>query len=429
MLGPSGCGKSTLLSIIGGLTSPDEGEVRIAGRPVTGPDPRQMAMVFQDPGLFPWRTALENVEFGLELQGVSGRDAARAGPGAPRAGRAPRLRGPLSARALGRDEAARRHRPRARARRAHPPHGRALRRARRADAAPHGRVAPRDLGPDAEDRRLRDPQPPGGDPALPAHRGHDGAPGPDQGELRGDASGAARPGRRRPPRRSATRSGTRSATSRGARWTAAREARSSSRGSAVLAGLLAAWELLGRARAIRSSTCRPRASCPPSGALLRLEAIPTLPGHLGLTALEVLVAYLLAVGPGPRARLRPRPAPTRRRDLRAAPRGALRDTERRLVPVVDALLRPRARVEDRVRRAARLLPRGAGRSGGDPRRGPASPRGRARPRGGAGDVLRQGDPARDHGDARGRPPRRARPDGRRRARRRDPRGAARASAT
>ena len=70
MLGPSGCGKSTLLSIIVGLTVPDAGEVRIAGRPVSGPDPRQMAMVFQDPGLFPWRTALENVEFGLELQGV-----------------------------------------------------------------------------------------------------------------------------------------------------------------------------------------------------------------------------------------------------------------------------------------------------------------------------------------------------------------------
>src|SRR4029453_1737118 len=54
VLGPSGCGKSTLLSIIGGLTVPDGGEVRIAGRPVSGPDPRQMAMVFQDPGLFPW---------------------------------------------------------------------------------------------------------------------------------------------------------------------------------------------------------------------------------------------------------------------------------------------------------------------------------------------------------------------------------------
>jgi NitT/TauT family transport system ATP-binding protein len=70
VLGPSGCGKSTLLSIIGGLVAPDAGEVRVAGAPLPGPDPRKVAMVFQDPGLFPWRTALENVEFGLELQGV-----------------------------------------------------------------------------------------------------------------------------------------------------------------------------------------------------------------------------------------------------------------------------------------------------------------------------------------------------------------------
>jgi NitT/TauT family transport system ATP-binding protein len=70
LLGPSGCGKSTLLSIIGGLIRPDGGEVRIAGTRVTGPDPTRIAMAFQDPGLFPWRTALENVEFGLELQRV-----------------------------------------------------------------------------------------------------------------------------------------------------------------------------------------------------------------------------------------------------------------------------------------------------------------------------------------------------------------------
>ncbi len=70
VLGPSGCGKSTLLSIIGGLVAPDAGEVRVAGAALRGPDPRKVAMVFQDPGLFPWRTALENVEFGLELQGV-----------------------------------------------------------------------------------------------------------------------------------------------------------------------------------------------------------------------------------------------------------------------------------------------------------------------------------------------------------------------
>jgi len=70
IIGPSGCGKSTLLGMVGGLVSPDAGRVVIGGAPVSGPDPRRVATVFQDPGLFPWRTALENVAFGLELQGV-----------------------------------------------------------------------------------------------------------------------------------------------------------------------------------------------------------------------------------------------------------------------------------------------------------------------------------------------------------------------
>ncbi|HEV8641308.1 MAG TPA: ABC transporter ATP-binding protein [Methylomirabilota bacterium] len=69
IIGPSGCGKSTLLGMLAGLVGPDGGRVLIEGQPVTGPDPRRVATVFQDPGLFPWRTALENVEFGLELQG------------------------------------------------------------------------------------------------------------------------------------------------------------------------------------------------------------------------------------------------------------------------------------------------------------------------------------------------------------------------
>jgi NitT/TauT family transport system ATP-binding protein len=70
IIGPSGCGKSTLLSAIGGLVMPEAGRVLVEGRAVSGPDPRRVATVFQDPGLFPWRTTLENVEFGLELQGV-----------------------------------------------------------------------------------------------------------------------------------------------------------------------------------------------------------------------------------------------------------------------------------------------------------------------------------------------------------------------
>jgi NitT/TauT family transport system ATP-binding protein len=70
LIGPSGCGKSTLLGMLGGLVTADTGRLLVDGRPVAGPDPRRVATVFQDAGLFPWRTALENVEFGLELQGV-----------------------------------------------------------------------------------------------------------------------------------------------------------------------------------------------------------------------------------------------------------------------------------------------------------------------------------------------------------------------
>jgi NitT/TauT family transport system ATP-binding protein len=70
LLGPSGCGKSTVLGMIGGLVPPDSGRVLIDGEPVVGPNPRKVALVFQDAGLFPWRTALDNVGFGLELQGV-----------------------------------------------------------------------------------------------------------------------------------------------------------------------------------------------------------------------------------------------------------------------------------------------------------------------------------------------------------------------
>src|SRR3974377_796222 len=69
LLGRSGSGKSTLLRIISGLMPPSEGEVDIGGRVVNGPGDG-LAMVFQSFALFPWLTVLENVELGLEAQGV-----------------------------------------------------------------------------------------------------------------------------------------------------------------------------------------------------------------------------------------------------------------------------------------------------------------------------------------------------------------------
>src|SRR5215472_11496488 len=56
LIGPSGCGKSTLLEV--------------AGRPVRGPMPRDIAFIFQENALFPWNTVIENVRLGMLFQGV-----------------------------------------------------------------------------------------------------------------------------------------------------------------------------------------------------------------------------------------------------------------------------------------------------------------------------------------------------------------------
>lgn len=70
LIGPSGCGKSTLLNMGSGLYLPSEGEVLVDGRRVAGPNP-QVAFMLQKDLLLPWRTILQNAEFGLEVRGVA----------------------------------------------------------------------------------------------------------------------------------------------------------------------------------------------------------------------------------------------------------------------------------------------------------------------------------------------------------------------
>lgn len=73
IVGPSGCGKSTLLDMLGGLTKPSSGEILQSGRPIQGPG-LDRGIVFQQYALFPWKTAKQNIEFGLEAKGVPRRE-------------------------------------------------------------------------------------------------------------------------------------------------------------------------------------------------------------------------------------------------------------------------------------------------------------------------------------------------------------------
>ncbi len=69
IVGPTGCGKSTLLNVAAGLLKPASGSVRIFDRPLTGLN-RQAGYLFQADALFPWKTAIDNVAIGLEIEGT-----------------------------------------------------------------------------------------------------------------------------------------------------------------------------------------------------------------------------------------------------------------------------------------------------------------------------------------------------------------------
>ncbi len=73
LVGPTGCGKTTLLRIVAGLLMPSSGMVTVGEKPVTGPR-QNTGMVFQHYSLFPWRSVLDNVAFGLEMRGTGKRE-------------------------------------------------------------------------------------------------------------------------------------------------------------------------------------------------------------------------------------------------------------------------------------------------------------------------------------------------------------------
>jgi NitT/TauT family transport system ATP-binding protein len=66
IIGPSGCGKTTLLKIVAGLVKPDRGEVQFSANNASP----STALVFQEQGLLPWLTVMDNIGLGLEMQGV-----------------------------------------------------------------------------------------------------------------------------------------------------------------------------------------------------------------------------------------------------------------------------------------------------------------------------------------------------------------------
>ena len=74
IVGPSGCGKTTLLRLLGGLLTPDRGEVHLHGEPISGPR-REIGIVFQKANLMPWRTVFDNILLPLQVQHVPSSEA------------------------------------------------------------------------------------------------------------------------------------------------------------------------------------------------------------------------------------------------------------------------------------------------------------------------------------------------------------------
>ena len=180
VMGLSGSGKSTLVRTLIRLIEPTAGKVTICGQDVTGADAGELrelrrhrvSMVFQHFGLLAHRTVIDNVAFGLEIQGVSKHGAAGEGQRDPRARRAARRGHLLPGPALRRHAAARRAGARVRGGARADALRRALQRARPADPPRHAGRGDPPPGRDRQDHALHHPRPARGAPARRPHRDH-----------------------------------------------------------------------------------------------------------------------------------------------------------------------------------------------------------------------------------------------------------------
>ena len=77
IVGPSGCGKTSLLMMLAGLRVQSQGTIHCLGKPIPDPDPQRVGVIFQEASLYPWLTALENIEFPLSLRGTPKEDMRR----------------------------------------------------------------------------------------------------------------------------------------------------------------------------------------------------------------------------------------------------------------------------------------------------------------------------------------------------------------
>ena len=192
VVGPSGCGKSTLLKILAGILPSTAGR-RGCGAPPSRGRARTSGWSSRPPSSFRGGACSTTCCSPIDVQGLEARGPPAGRPGSAQPRGAAGLRGALSVGAVGRHAAARGHHAGPRARSRPPPHGRALRRARRHDAGAHERRAPAYLDGKEEDGALHHSLHPRGGVSRRSRARHDLAAGEDPGGRAGEERATAKP--------------------------------------------------------------------------------------------------------------------------------------------------------------------------------------------------------------------------------------------